>query len=169
RAIRCMEEIREFSELDARFDESMQTYSAGMLARLYFSAATSMPSAVYLIDELLAVGDEHFQAKCWQRLRTMRAKGVSGVLVTHDWTAVLRICQEACILERGRVVASGTPEKMVSAYLENPQQDQSKARFARSIPMQHEIEVGSEATFDCQVELLQCVPVALSFSVEVLR
>jgi lipopolysaccharide transport system ATP-binding protein len=84
---RLVEEIREFSELGARLDDRIYTYSAGMAARLYFSTVTSVGHDIYLIDEVLSVGDEHFQAKCWKRVRERLANGVSGVLVTHDWSA----------------------------------------------------------------------------------
>ncbi len=112
-----IEEIRGFSELGDRLDDRIYTYSAGMAARLYFSTATSIGSEIYLIDEVLSVGDEHFQAKCWKRVRERLAKGVSGVLVTHDWSAIMRLCEFTCELEGGQIVAEGDSEAVICGYL----------------------------------------------------
>ena len=62
-------DIHDFSELGDRFDDPVQTYSSGMSARLFFSTATAGNYEVYLLDEIMSVGDQHFQAKCWRRLR----------------------------------------------------------------------------------------------------
>src|SRR3954469_935343 len=100
-------DIHEFSELGDRFDDPVLTYSAGMTARLFFSTATAGHYEVYLLDEILSVGDQHFQAKCWRRLRDRVSRGASGVLVTHDWSAILKMCETAHILESGRITFSG--------------------------------------------------------------
>ena len=97
-------DIHEFSELGDRFEDPVLTYSAGMTARLFFSTATAGSYDVYLLDEILAVGDKHFQAKCWRRLRDRISQGASGVLVTHDWAAILRMCETAYVLEGGKVI-----------------------------------------------------------------
>jgi lipopolysaccharide transport system ATP-binding protein len=110
-------EIRDFSELGDRFDDPIQTYSAGMSARLYFSAATSIHHDIYLIDEILSVGDQHFQSKCWRRMRERLKSGASGVLVTHDWSAVAKLCEKAYVLERGRIRFVGPSDKAVRTYL----------------------------------------------------
>ncbi|HCU89409.1 MAG TPA: sugar ABC transporter ATP-binding protein, partial [Gammaproteobacteria bacterium] len=102
-----IDDAQEFSELGVRFDDYIFTYSAGMAARLFFAVATADSYDVYLIDEVLAVGDQHFQAKCWRRLRDRLSGGASGLLVTHDWSAVLRLCRRAYILERGRISYTG--------------------------------------------------------------
>jgi lipopolysaccharide transport system ATP-binding protein len=110
-------DIHEFSELGDRFEDPVLTYSAGMTGRLFFSTATAGNYDVYLMDEILAVGDKHFQAKCWRRLRDRISRGASGVLVTHDWAAVLRMCETAYVLERGRVIFTGAAERAVRLYL----------------------------------------------------
>jgi lipopolysaccharide transport system ATP-binding protein len=110
-------EIREFSELEDRFEDPVQTYSSGMGARLYFSTATAGQYEVYLLDEVLSVGDQHFQSKCWRRLRERVSRGATGVLVTHDWAAILRLCQNAQILDQGKVTYSGPAEMAVRRYL----------------------------------------------------
>lgn len=113
----ALADIQEFSELGDRFDDAVQGYSAGMKARLFFATATAGHYDVYLLDEILSVGDQHFQSKCWRRLRDRVSGGASGVLVTHDWASILRMCETAHILERGRVVYSGPAEHAVRRYL----------------------------------------------------
>jgi lipopolysaccharide transport system ATP-binding protein len=110
-------DIHEFSELGERFDDPVFTYSAGMTARLFFSTATAGEYDVYLLDEILSVGDQHFQAKCWRRLRDRVSTGASGVLVTHDWTAIIRMCETAHILDRGMIAFSGPAEHAARMYL----------------------------------------------------
>jgi lipopolysaccharide transport system ATP-binding protein len=110
-------DIHEFSELGDRFDDAILTYSAGMGARLFFAAATAGRYQVYLLDEVLSVGDQHFQAKCWRRLRDRVAQGASGVLVTHDWAAILRVCATTHVLDRGQIAFSGPAQRAVSIYL----------------------------------------------------
>jgi lipopolysaccharide transport system ATP-binding protein len=110
-------DIHEFSELGDRFDDPVLTYSAGMTARLFFSTATAGRYEVYLLDEILSVGDQHFQSKCWRRLRDRVARGASGVLVTHDWAAIIQLCETAHVLERGRIVYSGPAERAARLYL----------------------------------------------------
>jgi lipopolysaccharide transport system ATP-binding protein len=110
-------DIHEFSELGDRFEDPVLTYSAGMTARLFFATATAGSYDVYLLDEILAVGDKHFQAKCWRRLRDRISQGASGVLVTHDWAAILRMCETAYVLESGKVIFGGAAERAVRLYL----------------------------------------------------
>jgi lipopolysaccharide transport system ATP-binding protein len=110
-------EIQDFSELGDRFEDPVQTYSAGMSARLFFSTATAGRYEVYLLDEVLSVGDQHFQAKCWRRLRDRVSQGASGILVTHDWSAVVRMCETTHVLDRGRLMFSGPSERAARIYL----------------------------------------------------
>ena len=110
-------EIREFSELGEAFQRPIRTYSSGMRARLFFAVATAIPADIYAIDEMLSVGDEYFQAKCWRRLRERLGNGASGLLATHDWAAILKLCPTCHILEDGRVVTSGPSPAIVKQYL----------------------------------------------------
>src|SRR5262249_5830057 len=110
-------DIHDFSELGDRFEDPVLTYSAGMGARLYFATATAGWYEVYLLDEVLSVGDQHFQSKCWRRLRERVSGGASGVLVTHDWSAIVKLCETAHVLDRGKVVFSGPAERAARLYL----------------------------------------------------
>jgi lipopolysaccharide transport system ATP-binding protein len=118
RARRAMiADIHEFSELGDRFDDPVLTYSSGMTARLFFSTATAGHYEVYLLDEILSVGDQHFQSKCWRRLRDRVAHGASGVLVTHDWSAIIKLCQTAHVLDKGSFVFSGPAQRAARFYI----------------------------------------------------
>lgn len=110
-------EAHDFSELAEAFDRPIRGYSAGMKARLFFALATALPADVYVIDEVLAVGDEYFQNKCWRRLRERLAEGAGGIIATHDWTAILRLCPRSVILDHGRIAAEGPSPEMVRRYL----------------------------------------------------
>lgn len=163
-----IEEIREFSELGPRLDDRIYTYSAGMKARLYFSTATSVGHDIYLIDEVLSVGDEHFQAKCWKRVRERLQGGVSGVLVTHDWSAILRLCENACELEQGRLVAFGSAEEVICNYLDIAAQlDATRlAEFAHDCPESVEVHTGGAWSCDIPVLVHRSAPVFFNYSIE---
>lgn len=120
-----IDDAHEFSELGDRFDDPVLTYSAGMCARLFFSVATAGDYEVYLIDEVLSVGDQHFQSKCWRRLRDRVSRGASGILVTHDWSAIMRLCETTHILRNGQIDYSGPSEQAVRYYLYGDQARQS--------------------------------------------
>lgn len=124
-----LEDVKQFSELGDYFDERIATYSAGMGARLYFAVATAVPHDVYLIDEVLSVGDEHFQAKSWGRMRERLSGGASGLLVTHDWSAVIKLCRESKVMDRGRFILSGPSDEVVAKYLELPPPPADAARM----------------------------------------
>ena len=164
-----LDEIREFSELEDAFDHRVRTYSSGMGARLYFACATAVQSEIYLIDELLSVGDEHFQAKCWQRMRQRLLTGASGVLVTHDWTAVLKLCQQAHVIHKGRFTFSGPSDQVVVSYLELPTADASVARLSPDNPQEHRAQTGRQAVIELWVDILDAAPVDIAISIEILR
>lgn len=159
-------EIAEFSEIGEYFDEKILSYSTGMAARLYFATATAVSHDVYLIDEILSVGDEHFQAKSWARIRERLTSGASGVLVTHDWAAVVRLCREACILEEGRVSVQGPADQVVASYLELPQADTGRARIVA--PASFSMMAGEDLNLVFRVILFSDVDAQIGISVEAL-
>jgi lipopolysaccharide transport system ATP-binding protein len=169
-ARRLLAEIREFSELDDRFDDGLLTYSSGMAARLFFAVASASAYDVYLIDEILAVGDQHFQAKCWARIRERIAAGASGLLVTHDWSAVVRLCRTAHIMDQGRVVFTGPADVAVRKYLADAGamvQDRSCARFEEAkLPPGVHWRSGEDVRLVVPVRILRSHPVSLRVSVE---
>ncbi len=163
-----IDEVREFSELGDRLDDRIYTYSAGMAARLYFSTATSVGHEIYLIDEVLSVGDEHFQAKCWKRIRERLARGVSGVLVTHDWSAVLRLCEQSCELSNGQIVATGDSENVICDYLKLADQlaPDRPAKFGAQCPSALQATSERDWACDVPVEVWGQQPVLFNYSVE---
>ena len=163
-----LDDIQEFAELGAAFERRVRTYSTGMAARLYFATATAAPHDIYLIDELLSVGDEHFQSKCRDRVHALLRNGASGVVVTHDWSAVVRLCTEAHVLERGRFTFSGAADKAIVHYLNIAPPPAGAARFVDS-DVQYEIETGRDATLVFAIDLAETEPVEFSISIEVLR
>jgi lipopolysaccharide transport system ATP-binding protein len=163
-----VDEIRDFSELGDFFERHIFTYSSGMAARLYFSVATAIRRDIYLIDELLSVGDEHFQAKCWLRIRERLGDGASGVLVTHDWSAVIKLCGRSLILERGSVADAGGSDRMVARYLGMAPPERRVARF-RDMPPVFEAQTGRDWSIEIPFEVDEAATVEMAFSIELLR
>jgi lipopolysaccharide transport system ATP-binding protein len=164
-----LEEIADFSELGDAFDQRIRTYSSGMAARLYFAVATAYQHEIYLIDELLSVGDEHFQTKCWRRMRERLLRGASGVLVTHDWTAVVKLCEQACVIEEGRFSFVGSSDSAVVHYLKLPIPKAGTARFPESTPAEFVLQSGKDSCIRLPVEILADTAVDCAISIEMLR
>jgi ABC-type polysaccharide/polyol phosphate transport system ATPase subunit len=108
--------IVSFSELGGFFDVPIKTYSAGMTARLAFALSTELNPDILLIDEVLAVGDEQFQKKCYFRMRKLMERGSIVVLVSHNAQAIQSLCTRAVYLARGRVAADGDARAVVARY-----------------------------------------------------
>ena len=116
-ALRAAEsDILEFAELQAAAGSALKTYSSGMIARLGFAVATAVRPDVLLVDEVLAVGDESFRARCRRRIDELRERGSSVVVVTHDLSMVEREAARAVLLDQGRVCARGSGAEVVSTY-----------------------------------------------------
>jgi ABC-type polysaccharide/polyol phosphate transport system ATPase subunit len=111
-----LDEIIEFAELEQFKDVPVRTYSSGMYMRLGFSVAMHIQPDILLLDEVLAVGDEAFQQKCFGRLGDFRRGGGTIVFVSHDPSAVERLCDRAIMLEAGQVLEEGPAAEVVSAY-----------------------------------------------------
>jgi ABC-2 type transport system ATP-binding protein len=115
--IRALEAaIIEFSELGQFIDAPIKNYSAGMQMRLGFSIAAQLQPDVFLLDEVLSVGDEHFRRKCLQRLEQERLAGRTFVVVTHSLEIVEQTCDRAALLMNGRVVALGAAKDVTRQY-----------------------------------------------------
>lgn len=163
-----LDKICEFSELGQDFVKPLYTYSSGMLARLFFATATELQHEIYLVDELLSVGDEHFQAKCWKRLRQRFTQGASGVLVTHDWSAVLKLCPTSYVLDKGRVVAQGPSPDMVRQYLNLPKPTKEYAEI-HVTEETIQFTSGKDTDFDLAIYLKKELSLAINYSIELFR
>jgi lipopolysaccharide transport system ATP-binding protein len=111
-----LDEIIAFSELAAFLDQPLRTYSSGMIARLGFSVAAHLDPEVLLIDEVLAVGDLRFQAKCRKKLEEIKGRQVTIVLVSHSLAEVRSFCNRVIWLQNGRLAADGDPGGVVPRY-----------------------------------------------------
>lgn len=112
-----VESIIEFSGVREHIDMPVKKYSSGMYLRLGFSIASHLDPDILLLDEVLAVGDAAFQAKCFERIGELRRAGRTMVLVSHDLAALSRLCDRAVLLERGRIVLTGSPQTVIGQYL----------------------------------------------------
>jgi ABC-type polysaccharide/polyol phosphate transport system ATPase subunit len=112
---RVYDEIVSFAELEEFMDNQVKFYSSGMLVRLGFAVAVHVDPEIFLIDEVLAVGDEAFQRRCIERVRRFQAEGRTIVLVSHALDTVREVCDSAVMLDHGRVYTEGTPEAVVRA------------------------------------------------------
>lgn len=110
------DDIVEFAELEGFMEMKLRNFSSGMLMRLAFAIAVQSGAEVLLIDEVLAVGDERFQQKCQDVFRERRRRGETVVLVTHDMSAIEAFCDRVMLLDRGNMVAIGTPGEVVPEY-----------------------------------------------------
>ena len=109
--------IIDFAELGEFIHSPLRTYSSGMVVRLAFAIATEIEPAVLLIDEVLAVGDEHFTAKCEKRIMGFKDAGVAMVLVSHAMSAVSRLCERVLWLDHGAPRMCGDPQSVIDAYV----------------------------------------------------
>lgn len=108
--------VKEFAELGPFFDVPVKTYSSGMLCRLSFAVATLSTPDILLVDEALAVGDEHFQRKSYFRMMKLIDRGSIVIVVTHNLAFVEQVCNRALFLHSGKVMADGRPKDVIPAY-----------------------------------------------------
>lgn len=113
----AIEDIVEFSGLGQFIDVPVKVYSSGMYVRLGFAIAVTLDPEILIIDEIIAVGDEEFQRRCFDYLHELRKRGVTIVFVTHSMGIVQQMCDQAAWLEHGELKAFGTPNEVVGAYL----------------------------------------------------
>lgn len=113
-----MADIVEFSELEEFLDNPVRTYSSGMYMRLAFSVAINVDADVLLIDEILAVGDVNFQAKCFNKLREIKANGTTIVIVSHSLGQIEQICDRTIWIQDGIIKKEGTPRTVHPEYMD---------------------------------------------------
>lgn len=112
-----MEQIIEFSELKDYIDNPVRTYSSGMYMRLAFSVAINVDADILLIDEILSVGDQHFQEKCFNKMNELKKEGKTMVFVTHSMESVKQLCDRAVWLHKGVIKMDGNTEEVVAEYI----------------------------------------------------
>jgi ABC-2 type transport system ATP-binding protein len=115
---KVFDDIVAFSDLAQFIDEPVKHYSSGMYVRLGFAVAVNLDPDVLLVDEVLAVGDEVFQAKCIGRIRQFQDEGRTIVFVTHDVETVRQVCSRAIVLDHGRMVIDDVPGRSIRVFRE---------------------------------------------------
>jgi len=110
------DEIIDFSGIADFIDEPLRTYSTGMGMRLAFSIAVNVEPEILIVDEVLAVGDQSFTAKCLDRIREIRSKGCTFICVSHSAALIEQLCDRGIWLDAGEVVMEGTIREVLHAY-----------------------------------------------------
>ena len=109
------DDIVAFSEIEEFIDTEVKYYSSGMFLRLAFAVAVHTDPDIFLVDEILSVGDEPFQKKCLERIRELQAAGRTMIVVSHELEMLERLCTRIVVLRKGRTVFDGDPAEAVAA------------------------------------------------------
>jgi lipopolysaccharide transport system ATP-binding protein len=127
--VRKFDEIVAFSEIDRFIDTPVKRYSSGMYVRLAFAVAAHLDPEILIVDEVLAVGDIHFQKKCLGRMSEIQREGRTILFVSHNLSAVSRLCRNCILLEEGRLVARGATSDVISTYVKRGTEDSGADRL----------------------------------------
>jgi ABC-type polysaccharide/polyol phosphate transport system ATPase subunit len=114
---RGMDEILAFAELERFANLQLKYYSSGMASRLAYAVAFQAVREILILDEIFAVGDAGFRARCEDRYRALRQAGHTVLLVSHDPRYITAFCDRALLLDGGRLITSGTPDEILAGYL----------------------------------------------------
>jgi len=112
-----LNEVLDYAGLAEFGHMKVKNFSSGMWSRLAFAVASYVDADIYLMDEVMAVGDFEFKEKCVARLEELKSKGKTIVLVTHDLESVQQHCGRCILLEQGKLVNDGTPKECIDSYL----------------------------------------------------
>lgn len=113
-----LEQIIEFSELRDYIDNPVRTYSSGMYMRLAFAVAINVDADILLVDEILSVGDQHFQEKCINKMKSLKKEGKTMVFVTHSLGSAKELCDRAVWLNQGVIKMDGDTNTVIEKYIE---------------------------------------------------
>lgn len=111
-------EIVNFSELEEFIERPIRTYSSGMIMRLAFSIATLVNPDILIVDEILSVGDAHFNKKSSERMKELMKGGTTVVMVSHDIKQIVKMCDRAIWIEKGKVIMDGNAQEVCEIYRE---------------------------------------------------
>lgn len=149
-----LDEIIHFSEMEKFLDNPVRTYSSGMYMRLAFSVAINVSADILLIDEILGVGDVSFQTKCFEKLREIKAKGTTIVIVSHSLSQLEQICDRSIWFENGHIKEEGIPKFVHESYLFTMEQ-----KRLEKIEQEYQDKSGFyEGTIDEQVSSTEAEP-----------
>jgi ABC-type polysaccharide/polyol phosphate transport system ATPase subunit len=116
RTAEVQDRIVEFSGIEEFIDQPLRTYSSGMVMRLAFSVAIQIDPDILIIDEVLAVGDQNFQAKCFDKIAELKGAGKTLLFVSHSSVLVQQLCERALWLQHGEVMMDGAAAEVIQAY-----------------------------------------------------
>lgn len=139
-----LDDIIRFAELEEFIDEPVKTYSVGMYMRLGFSVAVHADPDVLLVDEILAVGDEGFFQKCYDKLAAFRRRGKTIVLVSHDLSTVSRWCDTVVWLENGRIQDQGMPQRVIDLYRQHVAAQEAEVAVGEHLRIAAEVSQAPE-------------------------
>ena len=149
-----LEDIIAFSELEAFIDDPVRTYSSGMYMRLAFAVVINVDADILLIDEILAVGDAAFQAKCFRKMQEIKARGTTIVIVSHALPQIEQICARSIWIDDGVIRMEGKPRDVHPEYMEGmsrknqtkrpPEPPQEEGTAAEEAPAEEEKEEEAE-------------------------
>jgi len=108
--------IIDFADIEDFIEQPLKTYSSGMRARLGFAVATEINPEILIVDEVLAVGDIMFRRKCYQRMQKIMDHSKAILYVTHTPESIVRMCNQAILMDRGEIILSGEPKTVSTAY-----------------------------------------------------
>lgn len=132
-----IQDIIDFSELGEFIDHPVRTYSSGMYMRLAFSVAINVDAEILLIDEILAVGDQHFQEKCYRKLKELKDSDKTIVIVTHSLDVVKELCDRAVWIYKGELRLDGDPIYVIDEYLKQVAIDHKEEKKKAIIEGKH--------------------------------
>jgi ABC-type polysaccharide/polyol phosphate transport system ATPase subunit len=133
------DDIIRFAELEEFIDEPVKTYSVGMYMRLGFSVAVHADPDILLIDEILAVGDEGFFQKCYDKLAAFRRRGKTIILVSHELSMVSRWCDTVVWIEDGRVRDQGIPQRVIDLYRQHVAAQEAEVAIGEHLRLMEEV------------------------------
>ena len=139
-----LEAIVEFAELSKFIDMPLKNYSSGMKVRLGFAVASQLEPDILLIDEVLAVGDAAFRAKCYRRLSELMEAGTAFVLVSHSHHTLLTVCQTGVAMDKGRMFASGDVRATLESY-------EARLSLAETSEITSAVQPLADSRFPCRI------------------
>lgn len=143
------DDIVEFAEIGDFMEEKLKNYSSGMQVRLAFSIAIKAQGDVLLLDEVLAVGDEAFQRKCYQYFAELKRNKTTVILVTHSMDSVQRFCTKAMLIDKGKIIQLGGTAKVAQKYIELNSPDNVSGTGTSKKVQEKEKTKYVSATVDC--------------------
>jgi len=126
---RKFNEIVDFSGIEKFLDTPVKRYSSGMTVRLAFAVAAHLEPEILLVDEVLAVGDAAFQRKCLGKMSSVAKEGRTVLLVSHQMSAIVRLCERAILMSQGKVQMDGPADDIVQSYLTNAESQEANTLF----------------------------------------